>query len=127
MNDRPSRFSFSVRVRSMRYAFAGVRDVLATQHNAWIHAAATCLVVCAGALLGVSRIEWCMLTLAMSLVWVAEALNTALEVLCDVVSPEFNSLIGRSKDIAAGAVLLSAAGSVAIALLIFVPYLRPLM
>ena len=55
--------------------------------------------------------------------WVVEALNTAFEYLCDVVSPEFHPLVRKSKDIAAGAVLLSAVGAAAIGLIIFVPYL----
>jgi diacylglycerol kinase (ATP) len=57
------------------------------------------------------------------MVWTAEALNTAFEFLCDVASPEFHPLIQKAKDVAAAAVLLSAAGAVIIGLLVFVPHL----
>jgi diacylglycerol kinase (ATP) len=61
--------------------------------------------------------------LAIVLVWVAEALNTAFEYLCDVASPEFHPLVEKSKDVAAGAVLLSALGAVIVAAFVFGPYL----
>jgi diacylglycerol kinase (ATP) len=57
------------------------------------------------------------------LVWVAEGLNTAFEFMCDVASPEFHPLVEKSKDVAAGAVLLSAVGAVIIGLIVFLPYL----
>lgn len=124
MNETTVPFTFSGRIRSMRHAIVGIRDMLTSQHNAWIHAFATGIVVCAGLILGVSPIEWCMLILAIALVWVAEALNTAFELLCDVASPEYHPVVKQCKNIAAGAVLLSAIGSVAIGLVIFVPYLE---
>ena len=127
MDPTPNPFSFRGRVRSMRHAFAGIGIVLASQHNAWIHAAATVVVVGVGLMVGVSRIEWCVLSLAISAVWVAEALNTAFELLCDVASPEFHPLVKKAKDVAAGAVLMSAIGAVAIGLIVFVPYLEALL
>lgn len=123
MSETTIRFTFKGRVRSVRYAIVGIRDMIVSQHNAWVHAVATAAVVCAGLLLGVSPIEWCILILAISSVWVAEALNTAFELLCDVASPEFHPLVRKAKDIAAGAVLLSAIGAAAIGLVIFLPYL----
>ena len=68
-----------------------------------------------------------MLALAITLVWVAEALNTAFEVLCDVTSPDFHPLVKKSKDVAAAAVLLSAIGAIIIGALIFGPKLLSLM
>jgi diacylglycerol kinase (ATP) len=123
MNNSNEAFSFSGRIRSGVYALQGITVLLKSQHNAWIHAVATLCVVGAGVLLGVSRLEWCLLVLAITLVWLAEALNTALEFLCDAVSPEFHPLVKKSKDIAAGAVLLSAVGAAAMGLIIFTPYL----
>jgi diacylglycerol kinase (ATP) len=97
--------------------------MIASQHNAWIHAAATVVVILAGLLLRIPTTSWCLLTLATALVWVAEALNTAFEYLCDVASPEFHPLVEKSKDVAAGAVLLSALGAVIVGAFVFGPYL----
>lgn len=88
---------------------------------------ATAMVVIAGWLLGINSLEWCLLTLSIVIVWVSEALNTAFEFLCDVASPEFHPLVKKSKDVAAGAVLVSAVGAMVIGLIIFIPYVEILM
>ena len=106
-------FTFSGRL-SVRFALVGIRAMLASQHNAWVHAGASIAVIITAFALRVDRIEWCMLILAMMAVWTAEALNTAFEFLCDVASPDFHPMVARSKDVAAGAVLLSAIGSVVV-------------
>lgn len=92
-----------------------------TQHNAWIHAVATIGVVVAGFAFEISRLEWGLVVLAIVSVWTAEALNTAFEFLADVTNPEFHPLVEKSKDVAAGAVLCSAIGSVIIGILVFGP------
>ena len=120
-------FTFTGRLRSVRYALQGIRTMLAGQHNAWVHAGSTACVAATGFLLRVDRVEWCMLILAMMAVWTAEALNTAFEFLCDVASPDFHPMVAKSKDVAAGAVLISAIGSVGVGLLIFVPHLWRLL
>lgn len=101
--------------------------MLLSQHNALLHAAATVVVVGLGFFTSVSRLEWAMLVLAIVAVWSAEALNTALEFLCDVASPEFHPLVEKSKDVAAGAVLLCALGAVVVGLLVFGPRLASLL
>ncbi len=106
------------------YAGRGLRALVATQHNAWIHAAATCSVVALGFALEVSRLEWVALVFAIASVWVAEALNTAFEHLCDVASPGFHPLVEAAKDVAAGAVLVCAVGASIVGLLVLGP---PLM
>lgn len=116
-------FSFSGRIRSGKHAVEGIAELLKSQQNAWVHAVATFLVIAAGLFLGVSAWEWCSLVLVITIVWVAEALNTAFEFLCDVVSPDFHPLVKKSKDVAAGAVLMSAVGAVAVGLIIFLPHL----
>jgi diacylglycerol kinase (ATP) len=116
-------FSLAARAESFRHAFRGVGSVLASQHNAWIHLLATVGVCGAGLVFGISRLEWCAIVLAIVTVWMAEALNTAFELLCDVASPEFHPLVQKGKDAAAGAVLLSAVGAAVVGLLVFVPYL----
>ncbi len=122
MSELPE-FSFAARARSFRYAGRGVVALLRSQHNAWIHAAGSVAVVGLGFAVGLSRLEWCLVVLAMVAVWSAEAVNTAFEVLCDVASPEVHPLVERAKDVAAGAVLLAAVGAVVVGLLVFGPHL----
>jgi diacylglycerol kinase len=119
-----SGFTFTGRIRSVRCAVAGVRVMLASQHNAWIHAAATVLVLAAGLHFRLGRDEWCWVVLAVVSVWTAEALNTAFEFLTDVASPAFHPLAAKAKDVAAGAVLITAVGSVAVGALVFGPHVR---
>lgn len=114
-------FRLADRWRSFGFAFAGVGTLLRTQHNAWIHAAATVGVVAAGFYFEISHGAWCALILAIVMVWVAEAFNTAIEFLADAVSPGFHPLIKQAKDAAAAAVLLAAIGAVILGLLVFVP------
>jgi len=97
--------------------------MLASQHNAWIHAAATIAVAAAGFYIHLSRAEWCWIILTVVSVWTAEALNTAFEFLTDVASPEFHPLAEKAKDVAAGAVLITAIGSVLIGIVVFGPHL----
>jgi diacylglycerol kinase (ATP) len=83
--------------------------------------AATALTLGAGVYFSLSALEWCAVLLALSLVWAAEGLNTALERLTDLVSPGFHPLAGMAKDIAAGAVLLAAVGAVLVGVILFGP------
>ncbi|MEE2677358.1 MAG: diacylglycerol kinase family protein [Myxococcota bacterium] len=117
------RFSVTGRVRSFRDAFRGVAILAKTQHNARIHGFATVAVIAAGFWLGCGAGEWAVLALAIALVWLAEGMNTAIEALGDAVSPESHPLVGRAKDVAAGAVLLAAIGAAVAGLLVFVPRL----
>lgn len=117
-------FEFTGRVRSFGYAGRGVWLTLKSQHNAWIHAAATLLVVIAGYEFTITRVEWCLVVLACAAVWTAEALNTAFEFLADATTKEFHPLIGNAKDVAAGAVLITAIAAFIVAGVIFGPYFR---
>ena len=123
MRDRS--FSIIARIKSFRYALAGFWFMLKTQHNAWVHLVATILVCGAGFALRVSAADWRWLIVAIVLVWVAEAFNTAFEHLCDLVSPDFHHAAQKSKDIAAGAVLICAIGAACIGAVTFWPYLFP--
>jgi diacylglycerol kinase len=106
-----------------RCSIDGIGVVFRTQDSARIQAIAAVAIVALGLELQVSIAEWCALVLAMTLVLTAEALNTSIESTIDLVSPEFHELAGRAKDVAAGAVLIAALGSVAVGLLVFVPHL----
>jgi diacylglycerol kinase (ATP) len=120
-------FTFQGRIRSIRFALRGIWLTLRTQHNAWIHAVATVLVIATALFFRVSAAEWSWLILAIMAVWTAEALNTALELIADAASQEFHPLIGKAKDVAAGAVLISAIGSVVIGVLILGPYVLAIL
>jgi diacylglycerol kinase (ATP) len=116
-------FWFINRFKSFRYAFIGFWTLLKTQQSAWCHAVLTAVVVVVGLCYGLSQSEWCWLILAMAAVWSAEALNTSIEFLADVVSPEFHPLIKRSKDLAAAAVLATLIAALAIGILTLGPYI----
>lgn len=103
---------------SFRNALRGVSHSVRTQRNARIHLAAALAVVALAAWLGVPRLEWAVLVLAMGLVVVAEMLNTALEALADAVCPDHRPLVGVAKDVAAGAVLVSAVVAALVGLLV---------
>lgn len=120
VDSRP--FQFTGRIRSVRHAIIGIGRMLRCQHNAWIHAAATAVVLATGFLLHVSSADWCWIVLAISIVWTAEALNTAFEFLADAASPEFHPLVRDAKDVAAGAVLVTASAAAVIGAIIFWPH-----
>ncbi len=111
------------RWRSMCFAWAGIKHLLGTQPNARIHAVATVLVVGAGLGCQITRFEWLALVGAIALVWVAEALNTGIERVVDLASPEQHPIAGQAKDVAAAAVLLASLAAVVMGLLVFLPQL----
>ena len=112
----------SARLRSFGHALRGLKLLLQTQPNARIHAVATVVVVAAGALARLSPAEWALIVLAIVCVWVAEALNTSIEFLVDLVSPDLHPLAGKAKDAAAAAVLVAAIGSAIIGGFVFGPH-----
>lgn len=114
-------FTFRKRIRSFRYAFNGIRLLITREHNAWIHCFAAISVVIAGAILGLSRMEWVAVVIVIGAVLAAEAVNSSIEALADLVSPEYNEAIKRTKDLAAGAVLLMAIAAAIVGLIIFIP------
>jgi diacylglycerol kinase (ATP) len=111
------------RLESFKFAGRGLRALWQTQPNARLHALATLLVVILGAALELSRLEWCAVLFASAAVWISEALNTALEFLADAVAPDHHPLIGKAKDVAAGAVLIASIGALLVAALVFLPHL----
>lgn len=118
-----SGFTLRKRLRSFRYAFNGVWLLITKEHNAWIHCFAAVCVVVAGVLLGLSRMEWVAVVLTIGAVLAAEAVNSAIEALADLVSPEYNAAIKRTKDLAAGAVLLMAIAAAIVGAILFIPKL----
>ena len=120
-------FQFTSRIRSVGHAIDGIAYVLRSQHNAWIHAAGTVIVAVSGFFFHLSAAEWCWIVIAATSVWTAEALNTALELLADAATKDFHPLIGQAKDVAAGAVLVTAIGASIIGAIIFWPHVHDLI
>jgi diacylglycerol kinase len=112
-----------IRLRSFVYAVQGLAHLVRTQFNARVHLLASVLVCMVGVYVGLSRAEWLWIAVAITLVWSAEAFNTALEQLADALHPKQHPGIGRAKDVAAAAVLIAAVGAAVIGTLVFVPYL----
>jgi len=109
------------RLQSFRHAFAGWYYVIRTQKNAWIHAIATFCVVLMASWLELSARDWAVLILTIGMVWMAEFLNTALEAVVDLASPQKHPLAKVGKDVGAAAVLIAAMAAVPIGLLIMGP------
>jgi len=112
------------RISSFACAIKGAAFLIRSQPHARIHLAATGAVFVLGLALNLQRLEWCLLIIAIMIVWVAEGMNTALEAIADAVHPGHHPLIGRAKDVAAAAVLIAAVGAVLIGILIFGNYVN---
>lgn len=108
-------------LRAFGHAFSGLFYAIRTQRNMPIHLAIAAGVIALGLWLGLSAVQWAILALTISSVLAAELLNSGLETVVDMVSPEYHPLAKRAKDVAAGAVLLAAIFAVVVGLLILGP------
>jgi diacylglycerol kinase (ATP) len=108
---------------SVRHAARGVKRLLATQMNARIHAGAVLAATAMGYWLEISSLEWGLLILAMGLVLCAEGLNTAVEFVVDLASPQWSALARDAKDVAAGAVLIASVAAFGVGVAVFMPRL----
>lgn len=109
------------RIPSFKFAFSGLVYVIKTQKNAWIHAVATLLVVTSGLICKLSLTNWALIFFAIGFVWASESINTSIEVVVDLVSPQYHSLAKVAKDTAAATVFIAAITAVAIGLVVFIP------
>ena len=112
---------FVSRGRSFKNAFEGWWYVIRTQRNAWIHALISILVVLVAFWLHLSLRDWAVLLLTIALVWTAEFINTALEVVVDLASPQQHPLAKLGKDVGAAAVLITSLAAILVGLLILGP------
>lgn len=106
---------------SFKYAFQGILTSFKTERNMKIHIMIMVLVIIAGIILKISKIEWMICILLFVIVIVGELFNTSVETIVDMVMPEINEKAKIAKDVAAGAVLISAIGAAIIGLTIFIP------
>lgn len=116
-------FSLWKRVRSFGYAFQGIATLLRDEHNSRIHLAVMIAVIIAGFIFGITALEWSIVIICFGLVLMAEAMNSAIEAIADLVMPERHPLIKKAKDVAAAGVLFTAIAAAAAGLIIFIPYL----
>lgn len=116
-------FTFRKRLKSFVYAFRGIRHLIGREPNARIHCFAAICALVLGFALHISSTEWIAITIVIGLVFAFEAINSSIEALADLVSPEYNEAIKHTKDLAAGAVLLSALSALVVGLLVFIPKL----
>jgi len=112
---------FKTRVNSFRYAFSGWWFVIRTQRNAWIHTLASILVLLLSAWLELKPFEWAIIILAIAGVWISEFINTAIEAVVDLSTPNHHPLARVGKDVGAAAVLIAALASIVVGLLILGP------
>jgi len=115
------RLFFRSRSQSFRYAFSGWWFVIRTQRNAWIHAVISITIILTSFWLDLGRRDWAIIILTISVVWAAEFINTALEAVVDLASPEHHQLARVGKDVGAAAVLIAAGSAVIIGVLILGP------
>ena len=111
------------RVNSFGFAIQGIVTLFSTQTNAIIHLVITALVITFGIFFTLSRAEWILIVVCIAIVLAAEAFNSAIEFLADHVTKEKHPSIKKVKDLAAGAVLITATGAAIVGLTIFLPYL----
>lgn len=112
---------FMGRGPAFKNAFQGLKYVLVTQRNAWIHLLITVLVIALGIIFRVDRIDWAILMIAIALVWIAEILNTSIEALVDLVVQQYHPLAKVAKDTGAAAVLFAAIIAVILGITVFLP------
>jgi diacylglycerol kinase len=113
--------------RSFRYAFAGLFYVVRSQRNFRIHMAAALVAAALALALGFTPVEWAVLATIITLVMTLEMVNTVVEAVVDLASPAYHPIAKIAKDVAAGAVLLTAIGAVVVSLFLFVPHLLALI
>ena len=115
------RFSIVARVKSTTHAWRGLGIFIKTTHNSWVHIFFGVLAIYLGFVLHISSIEWVMIVFSIGLVIITEALNTAFEIDIDLTSPTYHPYARDTKDVAAGAVLISAVVAGVVGLIIFLP------
>ena len=115
---------FKNRILSFKYAFRGIVDNIINTPNFRIHLFFAITVILSGYFFEITKMEWLVIFFCIGLVLTAESLNTSIEYLTDLVTKDYHELAKKTKDAAAGAVLISAITACSIGLYIFIPYIR---
>ncbi|MBO6255143.1 MAG: diacylglycerol kinase family protein [Bacteroidaceae bacterium] len=115
-------YSFKKQLKSFTFAWKGILTCAGHEQNITFHLIAAIIVLAAGFCFGISRTEWMVVMLCIGTVIAAELFNSAIERLVDMVSPEWEKIAGEVKDIAAGAVLVTAIAAAIVGIIVFLPY-----
>jgi len=110
-------------IQSFKTAFNGIKLLMCEERNFQIHLFFTVLAIASCFFFGVTKSEWITVLILIVLVLSAEAVNTCIECICNLVSPDYHPLVKKIKDISAGMVLMFAILSVIIGCILFIPYL----
>ena len=121
MSNKRERFSWKARAKSFTFASRGIWRFFRTEHNAWIHLAATFVIIAFAFLFKLTTIEAICVVFCIAFVWVTEMINTAIEKAMDFISTDRHEQIRNIKDMAAGAVLIASITAVIVGSIIFIP------
>lgn len=121
-SEEKKRFSIIKRAKSFIHAGRGIFVFLRVTHNAWLHVVFFVIALCLGFLFEIEKTDWLALLIAAALVFVTEALNTAIEIHMDLTSPNHHPFAKDTKDVAAGAVLIAAIFALIVGIIIFLPH-----
>mgnify|MGYP001588732528 CR=1 FL=1 len=125
-NDISKKFSFIKRAESFTHAGRGLWIFMKSTHSAWVHFVIFLFAILLGLFFQITKIEWIFILIVSGIVFISETFNTAIEIDMNLTSPTFHPYAKDTKDVAAGAVLLSAILAVIVGLIIFVPYIQNL-
>ena len=116
-------YDFKKQMRSFKFAWKGIMTCAGHEQNITFHLIVAILVVVAGFVFNITKAEWTAVVICIGMVVTAELFNSSIERLVDMVSPQWQKIAGEVKDIAAGAVLVTAAAAAIVGIIVFLPYL----
>ena len=116
-------YDFKKQMRSFKFAWKGIMTCAGHEQNITFHLIVAILVVVAGFVFDITKSEWAAVVICIGMVITAELFNSSIERLVDMVSPQWQKIAGEVKDIAAGAVLVTAVAAAIVGIIVFLPYL----
>lgn len=117
------KFSILARLKSFKFAFQGIKHLFKEEHNSWVHLIFTVVAILMGFWLKISILEWVLILFCVGFVFVSEIINSAIENVCNFISPEKHTTIKKIKDLSAAAVLFAAITALIVGCLVFIPKL----
>ena len=120
-------YDFKKQMRSFKFAWKGIMTCAGHEQNITFHLIVAILVVVAGFVFDITKAEWAAVVICIGMVITAELFNSSIERLVDMVSPQWQKIAGEVKDIAAGAVLVTAAAAAIVGIIVFLPYLLAIL
>ncbi len=121
-NNESEKFSIVKRARSLKHAVRGIAVFVKSTHNSWLHIFFFSVAIILGFCLKITQTQWLAIIIVSGIVFMAESFNTAIEIDINLTSPDFHPYAKDTKDVAAGAVLISAVMALIVGILVFLPY-----